>query len=421
MSCRLFARYPLFQKLRLAAQPTEQSSWYNIIGTWKRRRAVGEDDMTVRICHLISCLDVGGAEMSLFRLLSAIDRNRFQSSVTSLIPPGRVGEQIRQSGFPVRSLSMKRGRVSPRALLTLTRLLRRDRPDVLMTWLYHSDLLGLVAGKMAGIPSIVWNLRAAGVDMSRYRKLSGWTLKICTKLSSLPNAVVANSTSAKMFHEHIGYRPRRWAVIRNGVNHEVFKPDAEARNSMRNELGLAPEALAIGLVARFDPMKDHETFMAAARAVAQANDSAVFVLAGKGMTKQNHSLAPILSESPFGSRVCLLGEREDVPRLMAALDVVCSSSLSESFPNTIAEAMACGLTCVATDVGDSASIIGDTGLVVAPGQPDALARGLLRVIEMDRSTRKMLGCAARERIIQNFSFRRSVDDYEAFFSRLIEK
>ena len=371
-----------------------------------------------RICHLITSLDVGGAETSLFRLLSALDRDRFSCSAISLIEPGLVGRRIRELGVPVRSLGLRRGAVSPAALLKLTRRLRQDRPDIVMTWLYHADLAGLLAGRLARVPAIVWNLRASNMDMSRYHALSGWTLWLCARLSHLPAAVVVNSESGRAYHSQIGYRPREWVLIRNGVDPAQFKPDAAAREEVRVELGLRQEDLLIGLVARLDPTKDHDNFLAAARMVAQQDRSVHFALAGRGAGSDNLRLAAGVEGPPFSGRVHLLGEREDMPRLTAAFDIACSASRSEAFPNTVAEAMACEVVCVATDAGDSAKILGETGIGVPPGNPDALSQGLLRAIALKPSERQAWGSAARERVIQHFSLDRFVADYEAFFTRI---
>jgi glycosyltransferase involved in cell wall biosynthesis len=372
----------------------------------------------LRICHLITDLDIGGAEMSLFRLLSAIDRDRYACSVISLLEPGPVGRRIQELGIQVGSLGLKRGAMSLPGLSRLVVELRRNRPDVLMTWLYHADLLGLIAGKLTGVRSIVWNLRASDMDMSNYRPLSALTLRICAALSHLPTAVLVNSERGRAYHSQIGYHPREWVLIRNGVDPAQFKPDRAARDDVRRELGLGPEDLLIGLVARFDPMKDHSNFMAAARLVAQREKAVHFALVGKGIGCDNRSLAADLDRPPLAGRLHLLGERFDMPRLTAAFDVACSSSLSEAFPNTVVEAMACGVFCVVTDAGDSAAIVGETGVVVPPGNPDALSQGLLRAVAMGPAKRQTEGQAARERVIRNFGLERFAREYQDFFVRI---
>jgi glycosyltransferase involved in cell wall biosynthesis len=372
----------------------------------------------LRICHLITDLDIGGAEMSLFRLLSAIDRDRYACSVISLLEPGPVGRRIQELGIQVESLGLRRGAVSLPGVSRLVVDLRRNRPDVLMTWLYHADLLGLIAGKLTGVRSIVWNLRASDMDMSNYRPLSALTLRTCAALSHLPTAVLVNSERGRAYHSQIGYHPREWVLIRNGVDPAQFKPDRAARDDVRRELGLGPEDLLIGLVARFDPMKDHSNFMAAARLVAQREKAVHFALVGKGIGCDNRSLAADLDRPPLAGRLHLLGERFDMPRLTAAFDVACSSSLSEAFPNTVVEAMACGVFCVVTDAGDSAAIVGETGVVVPPGNPDALSQGLLRAVAMGPAKRQTEGQAARERVIRNFGLERFAREYQDFFVRI---
>jgi glycosyltransferase involved in cell wall biosynthesis len=337
-----------------------------------------------------------------------------------MIEVGRIGENIRESGIPVRSLRLRRGAVSAFGLLKFTRQLRSERPDILMTWLYHSDLLGLLAGKLAGVPIIVWNLRASGMDMFRYRKLSGWTVRLCSRLSRVPSAVIANSFSGKAYHQKIGYRPRIWAVIPNGIDPVLFKPDLSVREQARKTLELRPGDIAVGLVARFDPMKDHDNFLAAAHVVAQKEESVRFILAGKDINRQNGRLMRHIRNTSLEGKVRLLDERHDIPTLLPAFDIACSSSCSEAFPNTIAEAMACAVLCVATTVGDSAEIVGDTGILVPPRDSKALAQGLLRAIALGPSRRHELGRAARERIISRFSLEQSVSRYQAFLLQLAE-
>jgi glycosyltransferase involved in cell wall biosynthesis len=287
-----------------------------------------------------------------------------------------------------------------------------------MTWLYHSDLLGLLAGKLAGVQAIVWNLRSSNMDMSGYRKLSGWIVKMCAQLSPFPNAVLANSLSGKTYHESIGYRPRTWEVIPNGIDPSRFKPDPAVREQARRDLDLRPGDVAIGLVARFDPMKDHENFLAAAKLVARADDSARFILIGKDINERNGHLMRNLAAQSFARNVRLLDERHDIPDLLPAFDIACSASRSEAFPNTIAESMACAVLCVATTAGDSAEIVGDTGILIPPCDSAALAGGLLRAIALGPSKRQELGRAARERIISKFSLARSAGRYEDFFLHL---
>jgi glycosyltransferase involved in cell wall biosynthesis len=206
--------------------------------------------------------------------------------------------------------------------------------------------------------------------------------------------------------------------IPNGVDPMQFRPDAAARQEVRRELGLPPGSLLVGLAARLDPMKDHGTFLAAAGRVARQESSVHFALAGAGVGRGSKSLGAALADPPLAERIHLLGERHDMPRLTAAFDIACSSSCSEAFPNAVAEAMACGAVCVATDAGDTAAILGGTGIVVPPRSSEALTLGLLRAISMSPAERLALGQSARERVIQEYTLARCAREYESLFGRL---
>jgi len=259
------------------------------------------------------------------------------------------------------------------------------------------------------------------MDMSHYRRLSGWTVRLCALLSGWPQAVIVNSVAGSAFHAQYGYRPRQWALIPNGIDTQHFHPDASARQEVRRELGLAPEALLIGLIARFDPMKDHATFLRAAGHLACVEARAQFVLVGEHVTVDNPELSALIAQSQLSGRVHLLGPRSDMPRLTAALDIASSSSISEGFPNVIGEAMACGVPCVVTDVGDSARIVEETGIVVPPRNPLALMEGWQKLIGLGKAGRQQMGWMARERIQQYYSLERIVQRYENFYMSLVKE
>jgi len=306
--------------------------------------------MTIKILHLITDLNTGGAEKMLSRLLSGMDRERFENQVVSLIPLGAIGAEIRALGIPVFSLRMQPGRPTLLGLLRLVRLLREKRPDVLQAWLYHANLLGLIAARLAKVEKVIWNILASNADMSRYRRLSGWTLTVGALLSGWPDAVVINAQAGREYHIRQGYHPRRWVLIPSSVDLDQFKPNPGAHLSLCQELVLVPETVLIGLVARFDPMKDHENFLAAAGQLVKIDSEVHFVLTGSGVTAGNSQLFGLIERENLFGRVHLLGYRQDVTDLTAALDIATSSSYSEGLPTMVVEAMACSVPCVVTDV-----------------------------------------------------------------------
>ena len=372
---------------------------------------------SIQLVHIITGLNTGGAETMLYKLLSAMEREAFEPLVVSLTDIGPVGEKIRALGVPVRALGMRRGVPDPRGVWRLVRLLKRQRPYLVQTWMYHADLLGGLAARLAGrgIP-VVWGIHHSNLDPKGNKRTTIWTARVCARLSHrLPSRIVCCSEASRQVHAALGYAPQKMVVIPNGFDLSAFRPDPSARESVRRELGVAADALLIGLVGRFDPQKDHSNFVAAAALLSAAYPEAHFLLCGDGVNWDNQKLAGWIEEAGLRKRFHLLGRREDMPRLTAALDIASSSSYGEGFPNVIGEAMACGVPCAVTDVGDSAFIVGDTGLVVPPRDPEALAQAWKKLIDMGQEGRQRLGGAARKRILENFNLPDIIARYEALY------
>ena len=370
------------------------------------------------VAHLISSLSTGGAEGALYSLLRNLDRAAFESRVVSLTRGGALAESIRGLGVPVESLNMAPGWPDPRGLLRLRRLLRVYRPAVLQTWLYHADLLGLGAARLAGVPAVAWNVRCSTTDARYQRGLTGLTVRLLARLSAAPAAVVINSQAGISVHEGIGYRPRRWEMIPNGFDLDRFRPDADARASVRRELGVDADAVLVGLIARYDPLKDHATFFEAAARLAGTGSEAHFVLAGSGVDAHNPALSHLAGGAGLVGRVHLLGPRPDVPRLTAALDVATCSSKGEGFPNIVGEAMACGVPVATTYVGDVRAIVGETGMVVPPEDPAALAAAWRSLLDLTPEERRGRGARARERIAERYNLGTVTERYAALYREL---
>lgn len=373
----------------------------------------------IDVVHLITGLNRGGAESMLAKLVGAMDRGRFRSVVVSMTGPGVLGPSLVESGTPVLSLGMVRGLPDPRGIARLVGVLRRYRPAVLQTWLYHADLLGTMAAAWVRRPKLVWNLRCSNMDMGRYSRQSAATRRLLAVLSGRPVAIIANSEAGRGVHERLGYHPRRWEMIPNGFDLERFRPDPAAQVRLRRELGAAEDAPLIGLPARFDPMKDHGGFLAAAAILAQRHAAVRFVLIGRGLEPGNPQIAGPAAAAGIIGRLGLLGERRDMEMVLAGLDIATlSSAFGEGFPNVLGEAMACGVPCVATDVGDAAELIGATGIIVPPRDPAALAAAWLRLLELRPEERARLGAAARQRIAGSYALPAIIARYEALYTGL---
>lgn len=376
--------------------------------------------MTPTILHLITGLGTGGAERQLSQLVT--HSGDFRHIVVSMTSLGELGPALRRAGVPVYALDMARARVSPNGLFRLLRIIADEKPALIQTWLYHADLLGLLVGTMAGRRPVVWNIRCSDMDFTRYSRLTALVVRLLAKLSPLPAAVVHNARAGRAVHEAIGYRARRWEFIGNGFDLDRFKPDAAARAAIRRELGVAPEARLVGLIARFDPMKDHGNFLAAAGEVAQALPDVRFLMAGTDVDVANGALNALISQAGLGGKVFALGRREDVSTLTAALDLaVSSSAFGEGFPNSLGEALCSGVCCVTTAVGDSALVVGEFGHVVAPRNPSALAQAMRSMLELAPEVRRELGLKAREHMEHHFAVPTIVGRYQRLYKNVLQE
>lgn len=369
----------------------------------------------IRVAHVITGLGAGGAEGFLTRLVPELGERGVTGTVFSLTDDGVHGEELRRRGIDVCPLGLRPDRPDPRVLLRLVRHLGDIRPDVVMTWLYHSDLIGGVAGRLAGVP-VVWNLRQSAMGPGaprRHHRL----LRLNARLADrLPARIVCVSNRSLVDHVDAGYPADRMVVIHNGVDIARFKPDSLARRDVRRELEIPAHAHVVGHVARFDPQKDHRTLLNGAAKVVAALPEVHLVMCGDGVEEANERLVGWIQEAGLDRRcVHLLGRRSDVERLDAAFDVaVSSSAYGEGMTNALAEAMACGVPCVSTDSGDARELIGDTGAVVSVGDADALARSILTVL--DGKTPPVED--VRRVILDGFDLCSSVDAYQRCLERV---
>jgi glycosyltransferase involved in cell wall biosynthesis len=376
----------------------------------------------VLVTHIITDVSTGGAEIMLLKLVSQLDRQRFAARVISLTSSGPIGDRLEALGVPVQALGMRPGSPDPRAVLRLAGWLRANPPDLVQTWMYHADLVGGIATRLAGRAPVIWGIRNSNLDVVRSRRSTRWTVQVSALLSRwVPRCIVSCSETARRIHVGLGYAADKMIVIPNGFNLDLFCPDGQAGVSVRQELGLSAGAKLVGLVARFDPQKDHYNFVKAAAEVNARLPEAHFLLCGEGVDWENRLLAGWIDAQGLRDHFHLLGMREDIPRLSAALDVACSSSAyGEAFSNVLGEAMACGVPCAVTDVGDSAYIVGNTGKVVAPNDARALAGAVVELLELPAARRAELGMAARLRMQQSFEIQAVVNQYEQLYTSLLE-
>jgi len=378
----------------------------------------------LKILHIITSLDQGGAEAVLCRLVA--DRKEgVEYSVISLKGEGFYGNTLRANGVEPYSFGFKRffQLASFFEFVRLVRLIARLSPDVVQTWLYHADLIGGLAARLAGCRRVVWGIRTSSLSPalnSRFTLMIAW---LCARLSGiLPMAIATCSVEAAKEHKRMGYAPAKFHVIPNGFDLGAYAPDIAKRQELREEWGVARDELLFGCVARWDPYKDHPNLLQALSEVAARGRPVRCVFVGGGLTAKNPVLTGLLSKYNLNGSVVLAGSRGDIPAVMNALDFHILPSASEAFPNVVAEAMACGTPCVVTDVGDAAVIVGDTGWVVPPKTPVLLAAAIEEARngfggENDAKRR----IQARQRIKDNFSLEKMTRAYRQLWESMALK
>lgn len=366
----------------------------------------------IRIVHIITTLSMGGAEAMLYKLLKqTYAQKHVEQQVVTLSGLGHFGPRLKSLGIGVHCLNLKKFPQNILRSYHLMREMRRFKPMVLMSWLYHADIFGLFLAKIGGVQRTVWNIRCSYMDLTQYNRLTKIIFHLLIKLSHVPDAIVANSSSGMAYHQKAGYRPRRIEIIPNGFDTDHFKPDPRKRENFRNRHSVGENTPLIGMIARFDPMKNHALFFKVAGLVNQSIPKARFILVGKGMEANNPDIFKMINENQLADKTILMGVRSDLNHIYPALDLVVSTSAGEGFPNVIGEAMSCGVSVVATDVGDSAYLIGDGRRVVAHGNAADMAQVCIDLLSSSPADKTRISLSARERIDTHFSIEKIARRY----------
>jgi len=371
----------------------------------------------MRVVHVITGLDTGGAESMLLQLIRASDRTTEEHIVFTLTSANDLVPEFEAAGVKVTCLGADRPGGS-RALLKARKLIKAFSPDLVMTWLHHSDLFGVLLKPLMPSLPLVWNIRCSKLSLAELPWQNLLIVRLLAWLSWVPTAIVANSAAGKREHIAVGYRTAGWRILPNGFDTRRFAPDREAGAGIRQAAGIPQDAFVIGLVGRYHPMKGFDLFTEAAGRLAAGSDTVHFVLVGPDVDAANVELRSLIAAARLEARVTLLGRRVDIADVMNAFDVIASTSTSEGFSNVIGEAMSCGVPCVATDVGANAVLVGPGGSVVPPGDVDALVTALTRMIETPAQSFQALKALARTHILENFSIEDVARRYKELFDEL---
>lgn len=366
----------------------------------------------MKIVHIITGLNNGGAEGVLYRLVTHDQEN--EHVVISMMDAGKYGPMLLDKNIDLYCLNMNAGEISPKPLLKLYKILKKNDPDVVQTWMYHADLIGGLTARAAGITNIFWNLRNSNFDSKHTKSSTIKIAKLNAKLSKIiPKKIISCAQGAVKAHTDLGYDEEKIVVIGNGYDLSTFKIDEDSQNLVRNELGIGGNPI-IGMVGRYDPQKNHKGLIEALKIVKEKGYVFDLLLVGRDLNNENRVLLEQIRKADLYQKTHLLDQRNDIPNIMNALDLhVLSSSYGEGFPNVIAEAMACGTPCIATDVGDSAMIIGDSGWIVSENNSKELANAIIKSFQEKDNEQKwaVKKECARKRILDNFDIQIMIEKY----------
>ena len=373
----------------------------------------------IRVCHVITSLDAAGAQVLLENVLRHVDHTVFESVVISLRDRGVLGKDIQSLGIPVHTLDMDPGRFGVSSIFKLRNLMREIRPDLIHGWLYHGILLATMGARLAQKTPVLWGIHHLRMDPDTLKWMTRGVIRTCSFLSRwLPEMSLYVTQDALDEHIRLGFSPLKTHVMRNGVDVERFTPNSDARVAFRQQLGIAEQTKVVGRVGRYTPEKDYRTFIRAAGILARRNQDMIFVMCGEGLDDNNRELAGWLKEEGIEGRCHLLGQQKEVWKIIPGFDVMVSSSFSETCPIVLCEGMACGVVCVATDVGDSAKIVGDTGQVIPSRNASRLAEAVSKVTSLTSEQYERQSIAARDRIRDEFSIRTITRHYSDVWKRV---
>jgi len=373
------------------------------------------------VLYIVTGLSTGGAEQMLFNLLSVQKNEGVNPVILSLMNEGSLGKKLTDIGIPVYTLNIQANTLSAKALFKLRKIIKSINPDIIQGWMYHGNIAAMVGRALSAVKApVIWSIHHSLDEIDKEKPLTRFLIRLGAITSKYTSKIHYCSRLSSLQHEKYGYCKSRTIIIPNGFDCSKFAPDSTLRKEVRRQLSIRDDAIVIGHIARYHPIKDHVNFLTAASKLLQTGLDTYFVLSGAGVTNANNDINSFIRNNGLEKNVILLGERDDIPILMNGFDIYTSSSWSEAFPVVLGEAMACCIPCVATDAGDSSFIVGATGKIVPARNPELLADALIDMIALGDEGRRNLGKLARQRIIENFSLQTVTERFVALYKSLLE-
>lgn len=361
-----------------------------------------------KILFLTRSLNAGGAERQLVITAKELVKRDYQVTVLTFYSGGFYAKELSSTKVHLHSLN-KKGRWDMLAFyFRLIIQLKKEAPDVLYSFLGNANIFSVLARPFIERIRIVWGIRASNMDLNRYDWAYRFSYWLERRLAPFSDCIIANSHAGFEYAGTNGFPWSKMRVIPNGIDTNQFRPDREAGEKLRQTWGINGNEKLVGLIGRIEPMKGHSIFLEAAALLKQRFNNIRFVCVGKGKSKYEHAMHERAIELGLEEVLIWAGIHTNMLAVYNALDIaVSSSSYGEGFPNIVGEAMACGVPCIVTDVGDSARIVGDPDLVVEPRNPEQLAHTIFNTLQ--RKEENNWTEASRKRIEENFSINRLID------------
>lgn len=372
------------------------------------------------VLHVTTGLNVGGAEIMLMRFLAHQDPVRFKPSVVSLMKPGPIARLIEKKGIAVASMGMEPGKLLPAKLSGLRAAIKSADPDLYHGWMYHGNFVASLAAIASRKPApVIWSIHHSLHDIENEKPLTAKVIRTLARMSRHTFAISYCSRIAADHHERYGFDARRRVVIPNGVDTREFAPNEAARGKLRQLLGVPDGRLIVGNFARFHPMKDQARLVESVAMLVKRGLDVQALFVGDG--HDNAILSRRAAELGIADRVSILQVRDDIRDIAPGLDAFAmTSSWGESFSLAAAEAMACGVPAIVTDIGDCAWVVGDAGLVARPNDTESIAEALHRLLSLPYAERREIGALARARIGEHFSMHEYVRLHAELYAHALE-
>ena len=368
-----------------------------------------EDVKLPKLIHIITGLNQGGAETALYRLISNLNSSQYEVSVISLLDKGFYSDKIVALNIPLYHLGMNRKNFIFKSFL-LIKLLKKLKPDIVQTWLYHANLVGGFAAKYLRVRRIIWSIRNHGDQL---KCSANWIMKLTAYLSYwIPSDIVFCSKSAIRSYIDLGYSENKIKYIPNGFDTELFIPGSQVhKKKMCMQYGIPLDKILFGAVARYHPHKDYPNLLKAFQVVCRHNPRVFLVICGRGLNDQNQVLVQLICDLKLQSHILMIDGVSQPLDIYHMIDFFVLSSKTEGFPNVVGEAMSCSVPCVVTDVGDAAYLVGNVECVVEKERFDLLAAACQKMLGHSVQELAIMGEKARERIIEQFSLANIVQQY----------